>query len=109
MGIANGLSYLAGLRIVQEIAPPDHRAEVTSAFLVASYSGFSLPALAVGFAANFIGLYPALVVAAIALGVIAFNGDRTDDRPQFESADSRGNLEQSAVPMNRQAHPRYRL
>jgi len=71
VGVANGLSYLAGLRIIQEIAPPDHRAEVTSAFLVASYSGFSLPALAVGFAANYIGLYPALVVAAIALGVIA--------------------------------------
>jgi hypothetical protein len=76
VGVANGLSYLAGLRIIQDIAPPDHRAEVTSAFLGASYSGFSLPALAVGFAANFIGLFPALVVAAIARGIIALTTDR---------------------------------
>ncbi len=70
-GLGNGLSYLAGLNIVNTIAPPDHRAETLSAFLVACYLGFSLPALGVGIAADFVGLYKAIFAGAIALGVIA--------------------------------------
>jgi MFS family permease len=66
-----GLSYLAGLRVVAQIAPPDHRAEVNSAFLVACYAGFSLPALAVGLAANRIGLPESFLASAIVLGAIA--------------------------------------
>jgi MFS family permease len=70
-GFGNGLSYLAGLNIVNAIAPPDRRAETLSAFLVVCYVGFSLPALSVGIAADYVGLYAAIVGGAIALGVIA--------------------------------------
>lgn len=70
-GYGNGLSYLAGLNIVNAIAPPDHRAETLSAFLVVCYVGFSLPALGVGIAADYVGLYAAIVGGAIALGVVA--------------------------------------
>lgn len=70
-GFGNGLSYLAGLNIVNAIAPPDHRAEMLSAFLVVCYIGFSIPALGVGIAADFVGLYAAIVGGAIALGVLA--------------------------------------
>jgi MFS family permease len=70
-GYGNGLSYLAGLNIVNTIAPPDHRAETLSAFLVVCYLGFSLPALGVGVAADYVGLYRAIIAGAIALGVIA--------------------------------------
>ena len=38
-GFGNGLSYLAGLNIVNTIAPPEHRAETLSAFLVVCYLG----------------------------------------------------------------------
>lgn len=70
-GFGNGLSYLAGLNIINAIAPPEHRAETLSAFLVACYLGFSLPALAVGIAADSVGLYLAIVGGAIGLGIIA--------------------------------------
>lgn len=70
-GFGNGLSYLAGLNIVNTIAPPEHRAETLSAFLVVCYTGFSLPALAVGIAADYVGLYAAIAGGAIALGVLA--------------------------------------
>ena len=70
-GLGNGLSYLAGLDIVNAIAPPEHRAETLSAFLVVCYAGFSLPALAVGIAASSVGLYLAIIGGAVALGVLA--------------------------------------
>ncbi len=71
VGAGNGLSYAVALRIVGAIAPPEHRAQVTSSLLVSCYAGFSVPVLAIGFAANYFGLYLAFVAAAIALGVIA--------------------------------------
>ena len=70
-GLGNGLSYLAGLNIVNAIAPPEHRAETLSAFLVTCYVGFSVPALGVGIAANYVGLYGAIAGGAVALGVLA--------------------------------------
>jgi MFS family permease len=70
-GAGGGLSYLAGLNIIGRIAPPDHRAETLSAFLVACYAGFSIPALAVGIAANRFGLFASFVGAAVLLGAIA--------------------------------------
>jgi MFS family permease len=70
-GLGNGFSYLAGLNIVNAIAPPEHRAETLSALFVASYLGFSLPALAVGISANHVGLYTAIAGFAVVLGVFA--------------------------------------
>jgi MFS family permease len=71
VGAGNGLSYMAGLNIVNRVAEPEHRAELLSAFLVATNLGFSVPALAVGFTANKIGLYNAIVAAAILFGFVA--------------------------------------
>ncbi|HXP93129.1 MAG TPA: MFS transporter [Candidatus Binatia bacterium] len=70
-GAGGGLSYMVGLNIIGAISPPDHRAETLSAFLVACYLGFSIPALGVGIAANWFGLYAAFFGAAILLGIIA--------------------------------------
>jgi MFS family permease len=70
-GLGNGLGYLAGLNIVNAIAPPEHRAEMLSALFVASYLGFSIPALTVGVAANHVGLYAAIVGFAFVLGAFA--------------------------------------
>ena len=71
VGAGGGLSYLAGLNIVAALAEPERRAELTSAFFVSCYVGFSVPALGVGVAANRFGLYDSIVGAAIALGVVA--------------------------------------
>jgi MFS family permease len=71
VGLGNGLGYLAGLNIVNAIAPPEHRAETLSVLFVASYLGFSIPALTVGIAANHVGLYAAIVGFAVVLGAFA--------------------------------------
>ncbi|HEY1729916.1 MAG TPA: MFS transporter [Candidatus Baltobacteraceae bacterium] len=71
VGAGNGFSYMAGLNLVNRIAEPEHRAELLSAFLVVTYTGFSIPALAVGIVADRIGLYDAIVFAAILFGVVA--------------------------------------
>jgi predicted MFS family arabinose efflux permease len=70
-GAGGGLSYLAGLNIVGSIASPERRGETLSAFLVACYLGYSVPALGVGIAATHYGLNAAFVGAAIILGAIA--------------------------------------
>jgi MFS family permease len=71
VGFGGGVAYLAGLTIITDIAPPERRAEIISAFLVAGYLGFSIPALGVGIAANYVGLYTAIIGAAVILGVVA--------------------------------------
>jgi MFS family permease len=71
VGVGYGLSYLAGLRIIENIAPPQERANVTSAFLLSGYVGFTLPTLAVGIAADGFGFFQAIVGAAVLLGTVA--------------------------------------
>ena len=80
-GAGGGLSYMAGLNIVVGISPGDRRAEILSAFQVACYLGFSVPALAVGIASRSYGLFPAffgadVVLCAIAAAVIVYTTDR---------------------------------
>lgn len=80
-GAGGGLSYMAGLNIVVAISPADRRAEILSAFQVACYLGFSVPALAVGVASRSYGLFPAffgadVVLCAIAAAVIVYTTDR---------------------------------
>jgi MFS family permease len=70
-GAGGGVSYLSGLSIIGTIAPPEHRAETLSAYLVACYLGFSIPALGIGIASTYFGLNDAFIVAAIILGLIA--------------------------------------
>jgi hypothetical protein len=70
-GGGGGVSYLAGLNIVNTVSPPDQRAGTLSLFLVACYLGFSIPALAVGTAATNLGLFAAFVAGAVVLGAIA--------------------------------------
>ena len=70
-GIGNGLSYVAGLNIVNAVAPPEHRAQTLSILFIASYLGFSIPALIVGIAANHTGLLVAIMGFALVIGVLA--------------------------------------
>ena len=70
-GAGGGLSYLAGLNIAGAIAPPDHRAEILSAFAVACYLGYSVPALGIGIAATHVDFSAAFSAVAIVLGAIS--------------------------------------
>jgi hypothetical protein len=47
-GAAAALGYRGSLQVVNEIAPADRRAEVTSSFLLCCYLGNAIPVVGVG-------------------------------------------------------------
>lgn len=51
------------------MAPSERRAEVNSSFYLAVYLGVGLPVVGTGFAANLVGLYPAVAAFAVVIGV----------------------------------------
>ena len=90
-----GAAFLGALRALSAAIPPQHRAEVMSAFYVVAYAALSLPAIAAGIVVTPLGLEPTFelfgsVIAAIAL-VVAAEAWRTRPRavgrtPACESA-----------------------
>jgi predicted MFS family arabinose efflux permease len=67
-GAGLGLAFMGGLGLVGRVAPPESRAEVLSACYVITYLGESIPVLGVGYGADRIGLYPAVVGFAAVIG-----------------------------------------
>lgn len=67
-GVGLGLAFMGGLALVGRVAPSESRAEVLSACYVIIYLGESIPVLGVGYGADWIGLYPAVVAFAVAIG-----------------------------------------
>ena len=71
-GFGFGLAFLGGLRQLNAVIPPEHRAAVMSAFYVVAYASLSLPAIVAGFVVTHLGLDMTFetfgsVVAGIAL------------------------------------------
>lgn len=84
-GAGFGVDFLSGLRALSAAIPPEHRAQVMSAFYVVAYAALSLPAVLAGVLVTPLGLVATFevfgsVVAALALGV-AFEAWRTRPRP----------------------------
>ena len=80
-GAGFGVAFLGGLRALSAAIPPQHRAEVMSAFYVVAYLAISLPAVLAGVLVTPLGLESTFeifgsVVAALALAV-AFEAYRT--------------------------------
>ena len=80
-GAGFGLAFLGALRALSGVIPPQHRAEVMSAFYVVGYAALSLPAVVAGFLVTPMGLEPTFeligsIAAAVAL-VVAFEAWRT--------------------------------
>ncbi|HEX6021229.1 MAG TPA: MFS transporter [Solirubrobacter sp.] len=80
-GAGFGVAFLGGLRALSAVIPPQHRAEVMSAFYVVAYLAISLPAVLAGVLVTPLGLEATFeifgsVVAALALAV-AFEAYRT--------------------------------
>jgi predicted MFS family arabinose efflux permease len=76
-----GVAFLGGLRALSAAIPPQHRAEVMSAFYVVAYMAISLPAILAGVLVTPLGLESTFeifgsVVAALSLAV-AFEAYRT--------------------------------
>ena len=80
-GAGFGVAFLGGLRALSVAIPPQHRAEVMSAFYVVAYLAISVPAIVAGVLVTPLGLEPTFelfgsVIAALALAV-AFEAYRS--------------------------------
>jgi predicted MFS family arabinose efflux permease len=80
-GAGFGVAFLGGLRALSAAIPPQHRAEVMSAFYVVAYLAISVPAIIAGVLVTPLGLESTFeifgsVIAALALAV-AFEAYRT--------------------------------
>jgi MFS family permease len=83
-GAGFGVAFLGSLRALSVAIPPEHRAQVMSAFYVVAYSSLSLPAILAGIVVTPLGLESTFeifgsVVAAIAL-VLAVEATRSRPR-----------------------------
>jgi MFS family permease len=79
-----GLAFLGGLRALSAVIPPEHRAQVMSAFYIVAYSALSVPAILAGVLVTPLGLESTFeifgsLVAVLAL-VVAFEAWRTRPR-----------------------------
>lgn len=70
-GLGHGLAFMGAFALINDIAPDENRGDVVSMFYAATYMGFGVPILGVGFGANVIGLYQAVLVFAGFAGLLA--------------------------------------
>jgi MFS family permease len=80
-GAGFGVAFLGGLRALTAVIPAEHRAAVMSAFYLVAYAAISLPAIAAGAIAGYIGVRPTFEIfgsaaAAVAL-LVALQAART--------------------------------
>ncbi|MFX1739207.1 MFS transporter [Paraburkholderia sp. A1RI_3L] len=70
-GIASAYGFRGSLQEVNRIAPPEHRAELLSAYLLCCYSGNSLPAVGVAVLSRYVGhLWADGIFAAVSVGLV---------------------------------------
>lgn len=70
-GVGFGVSYGASLRVLLPLAANHERAGLLSAFFVASYTAFAIPAVVAGLAAPHFGLAPTALAYGVALAACA--------------------------------------
>ena len=70
-GLGQGLAFLGSLAELNRIAPEQRRGDVTASYYVVTYLGVALPVIGVGFGAQWVGLFAAVAVFAVMLGVSA--------------------------------------
>jgi MFS family permease len=70
-GAASGLGYRGSLQVVNEIAPPEQRAEVLSAYFICCFTGNALPVIGVGFITTHVGALTASTSFAVFIVVLA--------------------------------------
>jgi MFS family permease len=71
IGAGHGFGFLGSMVLVNKLAPDTQRAEVTSSFYIVSYLGVALPAVAIGFGAQLVGLATAVAIFSIIVSLLA--------------------------------------
>jgi MFS family permease len=69
-GVAVGAVFLGSLATANRLAPPGRRGQAISTYFVACYCGLIIPVVGVGFAAGFIGDFPAVLALSILLAAL---------------------------------------
>jgi MFS family permease len=70
-GVAIALGYRGSLQVVNEIAPKDRRAEVLSSYMLACFTGNTLPVIGVGILATLVSPLAATVALATMIALFA--------------------------------------
>lgn len=70
-GTAMGIGYRGTLEVVNDIAPPERRAEVVSTYYVACFVGNSLPVIGVGLVTTFSSPLPASITFAATIAALS--------------------------------------
>jgi MFS family permease len=70
-GLAQGMSFRAGLGSVTHASPPDKRGEITSSYFMVLYTGAAVPVIGEGAAAQAFGLTASGVVFAAVVAILA--------------------------------------
>jgi MFS family permease len=70
-GISCALGYRGSLQVVNEIAPPDRRAEMVSTYFVVGFAGNALSVIGVGIISSFVSPLTASAVFAATIAVFA--------------------------------------
>ncbi|MFC6161330.1 MFS transporter [Kribbella jiaozuonensis] len=87
-GSGFGVAFLGGLRALTAVIPAEHRAAVMSAFYIVAYAAISLPAIAGGTVAGFVGVRPTFEIfgsaAAIVALIVAYLATRTRPQPSHQ-------------------------
>jgi MFS family permease len=69
-GLGIGLAFMGSLAAINQVAPPEQRAEMVSAFFVAAYGGVSVPVVAVGLLAQGTNLLVASLCLAAVIALL---------------------------------------
>jgi MFS family permease len=99
-GAGFGVAFMGALRALSVAIPPEHRAQVMSAFYIVAYASISIPAVLAGVLVTPLGLEPTFeifgsIVGALAL-VVAFEAWRTRPRAVRRAAARCGEPELAA-------------
>jgi MFS family permease len=66
-GLGIGLAFMGSLAAINQVAPPNRRGEMVSAFFVAAYVGLTVPVVGVGFLIDATNFVVGTIILAVAL------------------------------------------
>ncbi len=69
-GLGIGLAFMGSLAAINQVAPPEQRAALVSAFFVAAYGGVSVPIVGVGLLAQGTNLLVASICLAVVIALL---------------------------------------
>jgi MFS family permease len=69
-GLGTGLAFMGSIAAINQVAPPNRRGELVSAYFVAAYIGLSIPVVGVGFLIDATGFVVGTLILAAVLAIV---------------------------------------